>query len=315
MEPEAGRLTWLWTTFKHYVRASWVRYKKLPIGGKMLVWSLGIFYAALGTFLILGGAERLAQALYNFGQKINHLRFGWMILAAILVIISVPPFIGHTTTLMLCGFCYGMKGGFFLAAGGSIFGAAMAFVVLRLLFNKSLRKWSSQNEKWQALEAVIRARGLPLIMLIRASPFPPWVYANALFASIETVALWQFVVASVVLLPKISLYVFIGTRLAVLSDGTTRKQMDTLTKVLNGVLVGVSFSVAIIAGLIIFRSMKAHIRHLEGIPPEVDELAAEALEEASEGAPLLGNRASPSSPTDEESNTTVRPGRAYSSAA
>ena len=34
--------------------------------------------------------------------------------------------------------------------------------------------------------------------------------------------------------------------------------------------------------------MRREILHLEGISPEVDELAAEAIEEAEEGAPLLG---------------------------
>lgn len=120
------------------------------------------------------------------------------------VLISFPPCIGHTTTVTLCGFAYGMKG-FFIAAGGSLVGSATAFAVLRFLFSRRLRKWSSSNEKWQALEAVVvrshifsfhtrrwgvylsfplsqEAKGLPLIVLIRASPFPPWVYANSLFA-------------------------------------------------------------------------------------------------------------------------------------
>ena len=35
--------------------------------------------------------------------------------------------------------------------------------------------------------------------------------------------------------------------------------------------------------------MQAHIRKLDGLSPEVDELAAEAVEDAVEGAPLLGN--------------------------
>lgn len=35
--------------------------------------------------------------------------------------------------------------------------------------------------------------------------------------------------------------------------------------------------------------MQVEIRRLQGISPEIDELAAEALEEAEEGAPLLRN--------------------------
>lgn len=44
--------------------------------------------------------------------------------------------------------------------------------------------------------------------------------------------------------------------------------------------------------------MQAHIRKLEGLSPEVDELAAEAVEDAAEGAPLLLNFSSES--VDEE---------------
>lgn len=51
--------------------------------------------------------------------------------------------------------------------------------------------------------------------------------------------------------------------------------------------------------------MTTHIRHLEGLSPEVDELAAEAVEDAAEGAPLLGSYSSES--LDEESVSTVRP--------
>lgn len=43
---------------------------------------------------------------------------------------------------------------------------------------------------------------------------------------------------------------------------------------------------------IVYRAMQTEIRHLQGVPPDVEELAAEAIEEvvedAEEGAPLLG---------------------------
>jgi len=295
-------MPWLWFMFKHYLRTSWQRYRKLHLYGKLMIWSLALFYVALGTFLIYMGADRIGQTMYDLAQRVSHLRFGWMILGSALVVISFPPCIGHTTIVTLCGFAYGMKG-FFVAAGGSLFGSATAFAVLRLLFSRRLRKWSSSSEKWQALEAVVEAKGLPLIVLIRASPFPPWVYANSLFASIQAVAFWQFVVATFVVFPKLALHVFIGSRLASLSDGETRRQMDTQTKIINTVIVVFGFLVAILTSWIIYRSMQAHIRHLHGISPDIDELAAEAVEEASEGAPLLNNFSAES--LDEES--TVRP--------
>jgi len=62
--------------------------------------------------------------------------------------------IGHTTTVTLCGFAYGIQG-FFLSLAGTVLGAAVVFVVLRFLFAKRLRKWSVTNDKWTALETVV----------------------------------------------------------------------------------------------------------------------------------------------------------------
>lgn len=293
---------------KHYIRASFRRYKKLNLFGKLLVWGLALFYLALVTFILTVGPDRIGQFMYDLAQKISHLRFGWLILGAVLVVISFPPCVGHTTTVTLCGFAYGMRG-FPIAAVGSLLGSTIAFIVLRLLFSQRLKKWSSSSEKWQALESVVEAKGLPLIMLIRASPFPPWVYSISLFASIQAVKPWQFVIATFVVFPKLALHVFIGSRLAEFSDGETRRHMDPQTKIINVTVIIIGVLITILTSWIIYRSMQSHIRHLKGLSPEVDELAAEAVEEAGEGAPLLGNLSSDS--LDDEERT-LRPLRSRS---
>ena len=62
--------------------------------------------------------------------------------------------VSHTTTVTVCGFAYGTNG-LFVAMAGSVLGAATAFVVLRFLFSKRLRKWSATNVEWTALETVV----------------------------------------------------------------------------------------------------------------------------------------------------------------
>jgi len=142
---------------------------------------------------------------------------------------------------------------------------------------------------------------------------PPWVYANSLFAvsllsavticfrllievlqSIQTVALWQFIVATLFLSPKLLLHTFIGSRLAPLSDGQQRQEMDTQTKLINGGLVVGGILLGIAASVVVYRLVQRQLRHLKGVSPSTEEDIIEALEEADEGAPLLGNLSSES---------------------
>ncbi|KZT12803.1 Golgi apparatus membrane protein TVP38 [Laetiporus sulphureus 93-53] len=237
----------LYATSKHYFVAVYRRYQKLHTHGKLFLLATACLYTTLACVVIFVGASRIGQILYDLAQDISHRPYGWLLLGGVIVFVSFPPCIGHTTLVTLCGYAYGMKG-FLIAAGASVLGSAAAFVILRMLFSERLRRWSSSNEKWQALETVVASKGLPLIVLVRASPFPPWVYSNTLFASVEAVSLWQFVLATFVVFPKIALLVFVGSRLAPLSDGEQRSHMDTSTKILNASISIGGILVTIIAG-------------------------------------------------------------------
>jgi len=273
---------------KHYGGALVLHYKNLHIFGKAFIWLVVLFYIVSGVFIIVVTPSRIAQFSYDQAQALAKLPFGWIAFGAPMLIISFPPLIGHTTLITLCGFAYGMKG-FLISFPASILGSAFAFVVLRYLFSERLHQWSSNNNKWQALESVVGEKGLPLIILIRISPLPPWVYSNSLFASIEAVKLWQFVVATCFISPKLLLHTFIGSKIAALSDGDQRGEMDTSTKVLNGLLVGGGLAVAAFTSWWIYTLVQGHVRHLEGFPADVDELAAEAIEDFDEEAPLLAS--------------------------
>jgi len=116
---------------------------------------------------------------------------------------------------------------------------------------------------------------LKLIILIRISPFPPWVYSNSLFASIEAVSLWQFLTATLFIFPKLALHAFIGSRIAALSDGDQRGHMDTQTKIINGLLIAGGLAIAAFTSWWVYNMVQAHIRLLEQNPAESDELIGE----------------------------------------
>jgi len=262
------------------------RYKKLNLSGKLFLWSLVLFYICLGLLVYFLTPKRILQFLYDKAQAISHIPLGWVIFVIAIVVSSFPPLIGYTTVVTLCGFAYGTAG-FPIAASATVIGSVIVFVVLRLLFSERLKHWSVENDKWKALEAVILAKGLPLIVLIRLSSFPPWAYSNTLFASIETVHLWQFIVATCFLLPKRYLLVFIGSRMAALSDGNQRDRMDTQTKIINGALVAGGLLFAVIASLSVYHLVLRQIRRMEVLPGPVDGAAAEPAEGVDENSPLL----------------------------
>ncbi|KAI0036038.1 Golgi apparatus membrane protein TVP38 [Vararia minispora EC-137] len=264
---------------ERYIVGTGRRIKNMPLVAKFFVLSLALFYSALLTLVVIITPARIGQFLYDTAQKISGHPLGWLLLTAMFFVVSIPPMTGHTTMLNLCGFAYGMKG-CLIGGPASLIASASVFVMLRFFFSGRLAKWSATNKHWQALESVINTKGLPLMCLIRISPVPPWVYSISLFASIRTVSVWQFMIATLCSFPRYFLYIFIGSRLAVLSDGETRDKMDPTAKVVNWLLVGFGFVIAGVASWILYVLMQRELKKLE-------PSASEAILEADEGAPLL----------------------------
>ncbi|KAG2139007.1 Golgi apparatus membrane protein TVP38 [Suillus clintonianus] len=270
---------------KGLIQSASSRYQKLSLVGKALMWFIVFFNACFATSIIVITPTRIAQFMYNAAQDIRHLPYGYALLIVVLTVMSFPPFLGHAMILNLFGFTYGVQG-FFPAAVGTLAASAIVFVTLRFIFSQRLRSWSSTNEKWQALETVIQSRGLPLIILIRVSSLLPWAWSNSLFASIAPVSLFQFFIATLFVLPKAMVYVFVGTRIARLSDGKQRNQMDTQTEILNSLLVVGGILGTVLASSLLYYFMQKEIKRLHASLPDRDELDAEVLE-AAEETPLL----------------------------
>ncbi|KZO98022.1 hypothetical protein CALVIDRAFT_535628 [Calocera viscosa TUFC12733] len=189
--------------------------------------------------------------------------------------------------MTVVGFAWGVQG-WFIAAPLAILGSTISFIILRYLFARRVKAWSEKNDRWRAMEAVVSHHGLWLIVLCRICPMP-WAYSNAFFASIDSIALWQFIFATVFMTPRLLLQIFIASRIALFSDGETRGNMDTTAKVINAVSIVLGTLLALGTGVTIYRLTLRRIRELEGTDARTDELAAEAIEDA-ERAALLGER-------------------------
>ncbi|EJD53711.1 hypothetical protein AURDEDRAFT_156958 [Auricularia subglabra TFB-10046 SS5] len=240
-------------------------------------------YTGMILALVIIGPKKVTHAIYASAQRLRAMPYGWAILGSIMIATSIPPAVGFTTTTTLCGFAYGTKG-FLLAAPATYAGSAVAFILLRLLFRKRIRSWANDNANWRALGSVIRAKGLPLICLIRLCPLP-WTGSNMLFASIETVTFAQFMLATTVLMPKIFVAVFIGGRLSQLADDEHAK--DPMSKWINGISIAVAGTVTILTSIYVWRVTRAEIEKLEDVPPEERRLAEDAVEDLEEAPPFF----------------------------
>jgi len=247
--------------------------------------------------LIHIGPDNLFQYLYDLSQSVRKSPQGWWILALVMIICSLPPLVGFTTFVSVCGFAWGIKG-FLLAGPATFVGAAFSFLLLRFIFKARLKRLSETNDRWRALEEVVEAKGLPLIILIRFSPVPPWVYSNALFASIKSVAFWQFMVATIFIQPKVLLSVFVASRIAELADRDQRGKMDTPTKAINIASIVLGIVVGLGTGWAVYNLVQEKIKHATGLPQHRDDTTGSILEGVDQGAPLLRDFSPPTS--DEE---------------
>lgn len=269
MSTTPGKIT---RFFKRLVRSASLRY---PVK-KPVMWFIVFFYVCSGAFVITLTPARIAQFTYDASQHFRNLPYGYMLLILVMIVASFPPFIGHGILLYLFGFTYGIRG-VIPAVIGTLVASVIVFVTLRMMFSKRQRLWTPTHEKWQALEVVIRSRGMPLIILIRMSSLVPWAWSNSLFASISSVSLLQFFIATCFVVPRIVIQVFIGSRIARLSNSKQRSRNIAQARFFNGFLIIGGILSTILASSLVYYFVQKEIKHLRVSSSKRDETAAETF--------------------------------------
>ncbi|GAA5908179.1 uncharacterized protein JCM6883_004297 [Sporobolomyces salmoneus] len=231
-----------WSLYEH----STAYYESLNPRAKLLLWIwIALHIVGMIAFWWIGW-ENIFAWMAQLADNVRELRYGWLILSGIVVVTSLPPLIGYGTAQTLIGFAFGVMPGFFISAGSCLVGGVFAFVVVRKLV-RFFAPFIHKDKTFQALSNAVRVKGLPLIVLLRLCPFP-YPYSNAFFASVESVTLGQFFLATLTITPKLLLHVFIGHRTYLFADPTSRHRMDPFSRYLNlgfmlfGTLLGMGTS-------------------------------------------------------------------------
>ena len=150
------------------------------------------------------------QWLENFNNWV-----GQMGVAGILIFLGVYA---AATVLLVpgsiltigAGFAFGLWKGLLAVSAGSTLGAALAFLVARLVARDKVETIARQNEKFRRIDNAIGKEGAKLIFLLRLSPVIPFNLSNYLYG-LTSVRFWSYVLASWVgMIPGTFLYVYIG---------------------------------------------------------------------------------------------------------
>ena len=89
------------------------RYNKLSPLQKVLFFA-GNLVLAVGGILFLVYNERIFGALLPVAKKWRDVTAGWLILWALIFVVSFPPLIGYSSLLTIAGFVYGFPNGYVL---------------------------------------------------------------------------------------------------------------------------------------------------------------------------------------------------------
>jgi hypothetical protein len=183
--------------------------------GQAFVCCTVAFYIALGTFIIVVTPARIFQWLYDLAQRLSHLRLGWLALGAI---IGMPQFVAAVLTqqsifslrllpssrwphngcdtMWICIrheriwysgnwiFCWICPCLFDFPTTRQQTPSSLEFYEQKMASSRiSYCKLRNASCPMSQLTHVFqRAKGLPLIILIRMSPIPSWTWSNIFFS-------------------------------------------------------------------------------------------------------------------------------------
>ena len=123
--------------------------------------------------------------------------------------VSTVLLIPGTILTLGAGVVFGVLWGSLYVLVGATLGATAAFLVGRYLARGWVAKKIAHNRKFTAIDQAVSREGLKIVLLARLSPAFPFILLNYAFG-ITGVALKDYVIGSVGMIPGIIMYVYIG---------------------------------------------------------------------------------------------------------
>jgi uncharacterized membrane protein YdjX (TVP38/TMEM64 family) len=162
---------------------------------------VGVLAFITVSVLIAVFSHQLEQQLGPVATKLQQIKAGWLIICALIALISIPPLFGHELLAAIAGFVYGTGIGFAMVTISSIVGETFVYFGFRYLFKGQLDRFRHKyKESYGVFVAVVEDGGLFMLFLIRMSIIPPHL-STPLFSSLDSITWWRWMAANVLASP------------------------------------------------------------------------------------------------------------------
>jgi uncharacterized membrane protein YdjX (TVP38/TMEM64 family) len=235
------------------------QYNKLsPI--QKILFIIGNVLLAVGGILFLVFNERIFGALLPVAKKWRDITAGWLILWALIFVVSFPPLVGYSSLLTIAGFVYGFPNGWIISATASVAGSTASFLLSRTILKPMVHRLVANDTRFAALSLTLKHDGLKLLVMYRLCPLP-YSISNGAVATFPTVHWASYALATAIVSPKLMLHIFIGSQLEKIAESGGK--MDPGTKALSYISIVIGLVAGITTGWLIYRKTKARAAQLE----------------------------------------------------
>ncbi|KAK4511569.1 uncharacterized protein ATC70_012785 [Mucor velutinosus] len=186
-------------------------------------------------------------------------QYSEFIMTAIVCLSCVPPLMGLTVAITMCGYTYGCPFGFVPVILGANFGAILTFLMFRKL---RLDRWLNSKKKYSAVSAAMNEGGFKMILLIRLGL--PWHLTSVILSTNDCISFNVYSAASCLGSFKLMWAVWLGSQMASLNNPQLPPKVHRYTRI----SVGVSLFVMIFVSIWLYRltAQKIKIKHDEEEP-------------------------------------------------
>ena len=168
---------------------------------------------AAGLLGLYAAAQALPidQGLRAFNEWAGGMGAWSIVIFIVVYVIATILLVPGSALTVGAGFVFGLGWGLLAVSLGSTTGAALAFLIARVVARESIASMARNNENFRRIDAAIGKQGAKLVFLLRLSPLIPFNLSNY-FYGLTAVKFWPYVLASWIgMLPGTLLYVYLGT--------------------------------------------------------------------------------------------------------